>query len=207
MVKRQLLRRGWEKPTYQDLVGGTCPLGKLVTCLIARAILDRATKIMFGLPPGHELNREDVAEIHARDEEYVRNTNAATKTVCQESGDESNPLIRDGFVTFHRRDGLPEVPCWHEIDGQWFRYPGIPARFYPYLPQHLCERLVSLDMKPLEGGKEEWIEYTSSIGDGDDRKFVRVDLVLEANNSVTVDLLQNRVECSDVAVWWRHRKV
>ena len=109
-------------------------------------------------------------------------------------------------VAFRRRDGLPEVPLWHKVEERWFRYPGCPASLFAYVPQHLCERLVALEGNLDQPLKEEWIEYTSAIAE-QPRMFVRVDLVLETNNSVTIELLENHIADNNVAVWWRHDSV
>jgi hypothetical protein len=208
LVKRQLHQQGWEKPTYEDLLQS--PLGRLVSCTIELAAQNKAAKITFGMPPGMELSKEDKVAILSRYAECENNTKAAMENLREESDNESAIWKREGLVRFHRRDDLPEVPLWHEIDGQWIRYPGVMAWFYPYVPQHLCERLVSLDIKPMEGGREEWIEYGSNtlFGDNDnDRRFVRVDLVVEANNSFTIELLQYRVEDRNAKVCWRYWEV
>jgi hypothetical protein len=43
MVRGWLSRHGWDKVTYQELLEG--PLGKMVSCLIAIAVFERATRI------------------------------------------------------------------------------------------------------------------------------------------------------------------
>jgi hypothetical protein len=66
-----------------------------------------------------------------------------------------------------------------------------------------------MDGKPFEGGKAEWIEYTSTIPkekEDEGREFVRVDLVIEVNNSITVELLESRAVSSDATAWWKHWK-
>ena len=205
-MKSQLYRRGWNKVTYQDLLQRHV-LGRIVTGQIAIASAEHATRITFGLPPGIELTKEDEADMVTRHEESQQTLRAAESTVRKESSDPPKLSTWDGW-RFHRRDGLPEVACWHDIAGQWFRQPGILACVYPYLPQHLCERLVSLDGEPQEGGKEEWIEYTSIPLQGDEgRRFVRVDLVIETNTSITVELLESRVIHGEATAWWRHWKV
>jgi hypothetical protein len=199
-IRRRLYRNGWEKVTYKDLIEQ--PLGRMVTAFIGLAVGEGATKITFGMPQGMELSKEDEAEIRAdHDNNIARYVSNVNKEVSDKT-DVKQPLggTRDTFARFHRRDNLPEVPQWHEIEGRWFRYHGILAQIYPYLPQHLCERLVSLD------GKQEWIEYTSFPGE-ENRKFVRVDLVIEVNNSFTIGLLENRIVQNDASVWWRHWRV
>lgn len=205
MVRRLLWRHGWEKVTYKGLL--QAPLAKLVSSQIALAVQDRATRITWGLPPGVQLGEADRADILAYYEAMMRTGDMGLEESREKSGGQPAPSLEQrGAVTFHRRDGLPEVPVWQMGDGQWSRPgPGLLAALFAYLPQHLCERLVSLGKRPLEGGKEEWIEYASLAGEGD-RRFIRVDLVLEANNSVTVELLESR-EQTDAAVWWRHWRV
>jgi hypothetical protein len=205
MVRRQLYRRGREKVTYEDLIQQNV-IGKMVASQIALAIDEHATRITYGLPPGLELSKEDEAEIVARHVESEQELRAVEDKVREKYGDQPELWTRDGLVRFHRRDRLPEVPVWLMVDGQWSRRPGVLACHYPYVLQQLCERLVSLDGKPTEGGKEEWLEYTGIL-DKDVRRFVRVDLLLEANSSVAVELLESRVVQDDAMVWWRHWRV
>jgi hypothetical protein len=205
MVRRHLYQHGWEKVTYQDLLQQNV-IGKMVTSQIALAILEHATRITYGLPLGIELSKEDEAEILARHEESLQRMRDAADKVRERYGNQPILWTRDGLVRFHRLDGLPEVSVWRMVNDQWFRWPGVLACFFPYLPQHLCERLVSLDKRPQEGGNEEWIEYTDIL-DKDVRRFIRVDLVIEANTSITIELLESRVVQSGATVWWRHWKV
>jgi hypothetical protein len=200
-----LYRHGWDKVTYRELLQG--PLGKLVSSQIALAVCERATRITWGLPPGGEFTKADEADVLAHHEETMRQVDAALQKSREELGDEpASSKEERADVRFRRRDGLPEMPVWKKVDGKWFRGLGIPVTIFAYLAQHLCERLVSLGKSRLEGGKEEWIEYASFAGE-EDRRFARVDLVIEANNSITLDLLEIRVEQGDARVWWRHWKV
>jgi hypothetical protein len=196
-IRKRLYQNGWDKVTYRDLLRNY-PLHKLITCQIVTAVMDHATNITFGLPPGAELSNEAETWIRSRHEHIV--TNYLPKQ------DYAVEVLKGGdCVRFHRRDGLPEIPCWYQIDGQWHQVLGIPTSLYAYLPQHLCERLVSLDGKRQDGGKEEWIEYTDIAG-AEKRKFVRVELVFEVNYSVTIELLETRELPSDATVWWRNRR-
>ena len=205
IVRRHLYQRGWEQVTYKDLLESGP--GNMVTCELAMAVLGRATRITWGLPPGEELSKEDEARIRTCHEELLRTVSAALENAREAAADQPDPTMKKRVVArFHRRDGLPDVPFWQMIDGRWFCGAGVPADFFAYVPQHLCERLVSLGKSRFEGGEEEWIEYTSVTDEGE-RKFVRVDLVLESNGSITVELLENRVERGDAVVWWRHWRV
>ncbi len=96
---------------------------------------------------------------------------------------------------------MPEIPCWREIDGRWYREAGIIPSFYPGLLENLRERLVSLDEPP--GDCQEWLEYRNE-GTEPTRSFARIEIVFESNNSVTIDVLETRDVPGDQKVWWRY---
>jgi hypothetical protein len=196
-IRKWLYRNGWEKVTYQDIMR-YYPLHKMISSTIACAMEERATSITFGLPPGMELSNEDESWIRTRHEEIIANMPKQDNSV--------NVLKDDDSGRFHRRDGLPEIPCWFKNEERWYLVLGVTTCLYAYLPQFLCDRLVSLDGKISEGGKEKWIEYTDIVG-AENRKFVRVKLVFEVNNSVTIELLESRIVPKDAVVMWRHWRV
>jgi hypothetical protein len=194
----RLFRRRIRQPEeYKDLVTAG-PVGKFITLALAIAVKEHATKITYGPPPGIVLSDEDKAKIRADYDQMEREIWTAAEL---ESFDEYTS------VQFQRRDGMPVIPCWHEVDGRWTRDDSMPAWCHAYVPQILSDRLVSLDGKwPQEGGSTEWIEYTDFQSD-EVRQFVRVKLWFEENNSVTVDLLETRTISNDAPVWWRFRRV
>jgi hypothetical protein len=130
MSRKRLYQQGWEKVTYRELVGG--PLGKLVSTCLALADAEHATRITFGLPPGRELSAQDKAEILAQHKELMQVATPAIEKVR-----ESDLGTRDGLVRFHRRDELPEVPLWRELDGQWHRSIGVPV-FFSLASRNTC---------------------------------------------------------------------
>jgi hypothetical protein len=196
-TKKQLYRAGWDRVTYKSLREEHV-LDTLLSAEISMAVQAGASRITWGLPPGVELTDADKADIRSRDEVAKRVAGSARETFEHHAPEATEKI----GVTFHRRDELPEVPAWLLVDGRWSCVPGVPAWTYPYLPQYLTDRLVSLGKKRFEGGMEEWIEY--GMRWEEERRFARVDVVLEANTSVTVELLETRVEPKDAVVWWRH---
>jgi hypothetical protein len=198
LLNRLFCPRTREQMQYQHLLQS--PAGSFVTLALATAVAEHATKVTYGLPPGTELSAEDDAEIRANHQQFQREFDAAF------SPDELQSLHSDLMIQFHRRDGLPEIPLWREIEGKWFRDHGIPTWLYAYVPQNLSNRLVSLGNKPTEGGKEEWIECTS-FRSGNNRDFVRIDLVFEVNNSATVEFLETCSVRNEAKVWWHQRRV
>lgn len=204
IVRRLLHRRGWEEVTYDGLLHSL--VGASLSCQIAMAVMNHATRVTFGLPPGVELSQEDRGEILSRHASIRERCDAAMKEVPEASINLPKPPSEwYSPVCFRRRDGLPELPAWYEIDGHWCRVPGFPAAMVPYLSQHLCERPVSLGADSKGNGKAEWIEFT--VSDDNHRGFARVGLVLEPDNSITIELLESRIENTGATVWWRHRKV
>ncbi len=190
-----LLRRRCRRPReYQDLLQS--PPGYFVTLTLATAVAEHATRVNYGLPPGVDFSEQDEAETRA---DYERTQKELW------SAEEIESMDSDPWPRFHRRDNLPAFPWWREIDGQWVREKGICTWVYAYIPQILSDRLVSLDKRPPEG-RVDWIECTSFLSSGA-RDFARVDLIIETNNSITVDLLETRSLREDSPVWWRYRRV
>lgn len=191
---------------YQDFLQHD-PVGCLVTLQIALAIEESATKIDFGLPSGMVLTEQDKGAIRQRHAELEQAMDAAADQVCGRPEEKSRVRAPGRLLCFHRRDGLPEIPIWHEINGQWIHSTyGFPASLFPYALESLGGRLVSLDKSLMQGGNVEWIECTSRLA-GNNRRFVRVDLLFEADNSVTVDLLESRIVQGDAVVWWKDQRV
>ena len=204
IVKRLLHRSGWEKTSYGDLL--QCPIGKLVSLQIAMAVRDRATHVCWGIPPDADFTDTDVAEILARHTGTIRTCSGREDSAAKSAECPAPGAERIDSVTFRRRDGLPEIPTWQKVNGQWYRYPGVPTGLFAYVPQHLCQRLVALETMRDQALEAEWIEYTVTARD-EHRTFVRVDLIFEVNNSVTMELLESRVDPRDTTVWRQHRRV
>jgi hypothetical protein len=143
----------------------------------------------------------------ARHGETMQVVRAARAETSKKLADAPALLSWDSTIQFRRRDGLPEIPIWLDSNGRRYPLIGVPVFVYPYYLQHFCERLVALDNPPREGGKAEWIEYSSFWGDEPTRKFVRVDLLFEANLSATIDLHETRIVKGETTIWWRNERV
>ncbi|QDU95842.1 hypothetical protein [Lignipirellula cremea] len=201
--------RNREKEAYQELVV-TSPYGSLVSMYLGIAIDKGAPRISFGLPPGRELQPSEV--------EAMQQSHAEIWPECEEDEPAPDPLelaIQKNFDGgFRRRDGLPVLPVWLEIDGQWeLEIHGWLMTGFPELAMNLRDRRVALDKSPYAGGKAEWSENTyflPATPEGErelERAFVRVELVLETNHSITVELLETRPWPSSTPVWWRYGTV
>jgi hypothetical protein len=195
LLNRLFRRRSRQPREYHYLLHS--PAGRFVSLTLAGAVKEHATRITYGLPPGIALSDEDKARIRADYDQMQKEMWSAMELNVSNSGTPA---------WFRRRDDLPVIPCWREINAQRIRDDVVPTWCYAYVPQILFDSLVALGgNEPPEGGTEEWIEYSDFCSD-DTRQFVRVRLWFEENNSITVELLETRRIQKDTAVWWRLRR-